>query len=51
MNDKLKQFTARFRIPKETWKDFKAVCRENGDKPSEVLRALVSDWVSKHLLR
>jgi len=49
--DKLKQFTARFRIDKDTWENFKTICRENGDKPSKILRALIADWVSKRLLR
>ena len=43
-----KDFTARFRVPIVLWGKFKDTCKQNGDKPSEVLRKLIADWVSKN---
>lgn len=46
--EKKKDFTAKFRIEKKEWELFKENCKDNNEKPSDILRSMIRSWNINH---
>ena len=42
-----KDHTAKFRLAKKDWDEFKDLCEKVGEKPSKLIREFVKRWVKK----